>query len=572
MDKSFVKYPCLLLLALLLAACHGEQRQMRQALSDLQARNQADSLLTDDSLALALTRYFDRYGTPNERMEAHYLLGRTYADRGEAPQAIGAYQTAAEQADTTAPDCNYAQLCRVYSQMGYLLYRQNLMEDYIDCLEQSVTYAKIAGDTASMLNLQAQKMNAYKRIGNNDSVISIYERAYHQLISLGYRQMAAQFSAAPINCYLQKNEIEKAGQCIAFYESHSGYFDADGNIEGGRELFYFQKGNYFLVTHQFDSAAYYFRKELNVAKDFNNQSNAAKGLAQLYEQTNRPDSAAKYALYGYDMNDSLIALLATDEVANIRGLYNYSRFQRSAIEQRNRVEQEKRKSRLLITVFCALLAVGLAAFIHWRKKRLGEKRAYLKKIEELAKSLADTRQLISCVEDFESLVSEKEKESGTFQLKEMLRLQEQSAELNDLIRRKELKEAKLKDEIARYRKRDADAKKRAEEIKSSPVCIAILNKSVKGERMSENEWEELNKQAITKLPELCQFLLSHRHQLSIQEYKVCVLLRLKISNQAIANLLGVSAPYVSQVSKNILKKLFNAIGATKELSVRLSAL
>ncbi|MBQ8463313.1 MAG: hypothetical protein IJ544_04265, partial [Prevotella sp.] len=86
-------------LLLLLAACTDGQ-QMRRQLAELQARNQADSLLTDDSLALALTDYFDRHGTANEQMLAHYLLGRTYDDMGEAPAALSAFQDAADRADT----------------------------------------------------------------------------------------------------------------------------------------------------------------------------------------------------------------------------------------------------------------------------------------------------------------------------------------------------------------------------------------------------------------------------------------------------------------------------------------
>ena len=81
---------------LLLTACGGRYEGMRLQLDSLQALNQADSLLTDDSLALALAHYFDRHGTANDRMEAHYLLGRTYADRGEAPRAIDEYHAAAD--------------------------------------------------------------------------------------------------------------------------------------------------------------------------------------------------------------------------------------------------------------------------------------------------------------------------------------------------------------------------------------------------------------------------------------------------------------------------------------------
>ena len=57
---------------LLLTACDpGRRDRMQQELAALQTLNQADSVLTDDSLAQALADWFDRHGTPNEQMEAH---------------------------------------------------------------------------------------------------------------------------------------------------------------------------------------------------------------------------------------------------------------------------------------------------------------------------------------------------------------------------------------------------------------------------------------------------------------------------------------------------------------------
>ena len=60
-------------LLLLLAACDGGRRQQMEAdLERLQAWNVADSMLTNDSLAQSLVDYFDRHGTPNERLLAHF--------------------------------------------------------------------------------------------------------------------------------------------------------------------------------------------------------------------------------------------------------------------------------------------------------------------------------------------------------------------------------------------------------------------------------------------------------------------------------------------------------------------
>ena len=92
------------------------------------AYNKLDTIFRSTDEAQALADYFDDNGTPNEQMLAYYLLGRAYYDLHEAPMALRYYQIAVERADTTADDCNYRQLSRVYGQMGYLFYYQNLME------------------------------------------------------------------------------------------------------------------------------------------------------------------------------------------------------------------------------------------------------------------------------------------------------------------------------------------------------------------------------------------------------------------------------------------------------------
>lgn len=210
-------------LLLLLAACSpGRHERMVRQLSSLHALNQADSLLTDDSLAQALADYFDRHGTPNEQMEAYYLLGRTHADRGEAPAALAAYHDAIDRADTAAADCDYSQLCRVYAQMADVFYKQNLLSYQMECLNKSISYALKGRDTLMALNSYGHKMVCYGRLGMTDSVIVLGERLYRQYTLIGYPQIGAQYYGFTIKRYLAKGEYEKAKECMDAYENGSG--------------------------------------------------------------------------------------------------------------------------------------------------------------------------------------------------------------------------------------------------------------------------------------------------------------------------------------------------------------
>ena len=97
---------CYLLFAVVLFLGCTDGTEQRLQLEELEQQNRADSLMTNDSLARDLADYFDRHGTNNEQLRAHYILGRTYADRGELPQALNAYNAAADRADTTSSDCD----------------------------------------------------------------------------------------------------------------------------------------------------------------------------------------------------------------------------------------------------------------------------------------------------------------------------------------------------------------------------------------------------------------------------------------------------------------------------------
>ena len=75
----------------LLMGCGADKSERLQQLELLEQMNRADSVMSNDSLAEDLVSFFNKHGTPNERMRAHYILGRTYADIGDAPKAIETY-------------------------------------------------------------------------------------------------------------------------------------------------------------------------------------------------------------------------------------------------------------------------------------------------------------------------------------------------------------------------------------------------------------------------------------------------------------------------------------------------
>ena len=114
------------MVVMLLAGCGGRRAEMRERLSVDEAQELAD--------------WFDRHGSANEQMLAHYLLGRCYADMHEAPMALHCYQEAISRADTTTADCDFAQLSRVYGQSATIFYKQGLYRNSLEYYDMSSEY------------------------------------------------------------------------------------------------------------------------------------------------------------------------------------------------------------------------------------------------------------------------------------------------------------------------------------------------------------------------------------------------------------------------------------------------
>ena len=541
----------LLLLPLLAACQRGRATYMRQQLAHLQALNQADSLLTDDSLAQALALYFDDHGTPNEQMEAHYLLGRTYADRGEAPAAIAAYHDAIDRADTTAADCDYRQLCRVYSQMADVYFKQNLSSDNLISLDYSIAAAEKAGDTMAAFNSYAMKMVAFDRLGMHDSVMSTYDNVYKMFRSVGKEKYASTFSVIAAASYLETGKYAQAGKALETYEKESGFFDASGKLESGHEVYYYYKGRYCLATAKYDSAYYYFQKELQDGKNFNNQNAASRGLALLYQQINKPDSAAKYALYSYAMNDSVYAQMATAEVEKAQNMYNYTRHKERSIREKERADKEH--LRLIVLGTTSFLAGTILLLLYRRK---------VKKQQEERNEYEETKR------KYRKLLQEKEELNN---LAKSIMAEEESnkAKLNDIIEEKTREIKQLEDKLNHFNIDTLNIKDTLEDVYKKSDIFEVLEPKIKrGIKLSDEDLAKIESFAQQNMQSLYSFLKSCNLSDDRKRY-TCFLFRLHLGVKDVSNLLGVSSPYISQISSDMVTSLFSKTGSSKELKKEL---
>jgi len=240
--RRLVVYLFGLLLLLMGCTTAGERARMRAGLDSINVLNRTDQPFTMADVQ-PYVDYFDEHGTSNDQVLAHYLLGRAYYKHGEAPIALQCYHEAIDCADTTAQDCDYAQLARVFGQMAELFYYQGLYRQQLEFGRQSMKYAWLGKDTLTALMIYEQESFAYESLGLSDSSIFITEDVVAKYNQYGYVSDAAIALGGAVKPLLDKGEYQKAKQYMDVYESKSGLFDAQGKIAVGREVYYILRDN-----------------------------------------------------------------------------------------------------------------------------------------------------------------------------------------------------------------------------------------------------------------------------------------------------------------------------------------
>ena len=193
--------------------------RMRYELLRAEAQNKLYIDFTTDSVMRQVVQYYDRRGSRNERLKAHYLLGCCYRDMHEAPVALLTWEDGIAAADTTAADCDYATLFRVYGQMAEIYFRQFMPEKELAVREKLCRYALLAGDTLNYIRGLLLRNDAFLALRDTVAVFENIEHVRQLYLERGLKQQAAQIYPSAIRIALDKKEYEKADSMMQIFEN-----------------------------------------------------------------------------------------------------------------------------------------------------------------------------------------------------------------------------------------------------------------------------------------------------------------------------------------------------------------
>ncbi|MBQ9216114.1 MAG: hypothetical protein IJ159_05085 [Prevotella sp.] len=542
MRKSFLYVLCLVVAYQLIGCGSGEEQ--RGQLAELEEQNHSGQPMLNDSLAEALVAYFDRHGSANERMRAKYILGRTYADMGELPRALETYFEAADCADTTASDCDFAKLSRVHAQSADIFHKQIQPRSELKQLRLAEYYAIKGNDTLMAIECYALQAGAYKYLEKYDSVISITEKASFFFNDIGRKDRSVQVLTNDVSSLLKKGEITKAMRQIFQYEMFSGYFNSDKEIAKSREMFYYLKGKCYLEVNKIDSAEYLFRKLLAKDKRINSQIAANKGLLEVYEKRAIADSVAKFAKVSYALNDSAYLLSEMQNIQKLQASYNYEHAKLLAEQKSHESERAYLIIAIIVSLVMVAVVVAFYAFSVYRRKNEEELRQYRSNLFDLEKAQTELQELMA-IETLNaaSLIEKKNQE--------FFNLQESIAKYHKL---DEKHIATLENRLD-----DADITKHLHDlVDKNPPQIATLE-----------DFRQLKMLVNEEIPSFYSALNTPECSLRTIEYEVCLLIRCHFLPSEICKLTGRNESYISNLKKAILLKLYGVKGSPKDLDQRI---
>ena len=516
----------------------SQSQKMRYELLRHKAMNKACITFTSDSVMKEVVDYYDHHGSANERMLANYVLGCVYRDMYEAPMALEYYNKATEQADTTAADCDYGTLYRVYSQMGFLFSKQYLPYQLLDAFGKAVKYAYLAKDTLNAIINYQNRENAYSYLGNKDSVIAINLHAATMFKQIGNNYAAAIAFGCNYNYYVEKEDTLNALKTFKAYFS-TGY-EGNSEYEDSKAYVLCQKGTYYMFTAQLDSAYNNLQQSLRLCKSYSIKAATTKALAQYYAKVNQPAMAMKYALQSSEYNDSDLIEARKTQLQQVKAMYDYSRNQEVA----KRAEQKAKRSmqmNYMIVLACIMLFL-LLSYIYRKQLALKKKKIAVSKLL-YEDSLLKLKRL---QDEKAKLVSENDNKLVQIITEKEKTINKLKAEINDIQEKYSL--SSMSDvELALM---DSSIYKKIKFIEVHPK-----------KNMSEEDWKELADTVEKAIP---NFIPRLKNKLSDKDYQICLLIRLGFSTSLIARLLDLSVAAISKSRKTMLKKLCGKVGKPKE--------
>ena len=531
-----------------------EAERMRYEVCRVNAMNKMFVSLNDEEEAMQrAVEYYDKHGSPDEKMGACLLLGSVYRDMGDAPQALEWFDKAITHGQMAKDKVT---LAKIHGQKADLFIKQRLFEDALVEVDMMKDISQAVGEKSLQVNAMSIKSSVEYCLKRYESVIDTYNEASGILLNdLRDTIRAAFIAASAISSYLRLEEYDKAKDLMLFYEQRSGLFSSDGEVIEGYESYYLDKGDLCVSLGLMDSSLVYYKKSLE-AHDLGNVCMSNYKLAKVYEGLGVTDSAFKYAIIACNLSQKYFEELQTNTLQQIEATYNYGRYKQESAEKALEAERTRNFTYVLLSIFALSLGVICFAWTMWRQKKKREMGQVIMRLEK-AKTDAyrisvERNELKAQLEEKVSMIEELSKKDETVtgsnsNIMVLQKLQSEVEQLNDELSRTERSYAKLMNE-------------------GENILTTLLLKANNKVNVNEKEWNRLKDYIDEVYPRFLDNLVGAIPNINQDYMRIAMLVKLEFSTTHIASLVCRSVTAVSNARRRMYEKAHKGSTGTAELA------
>ena len=524
----------------LLAGCSPDGSYMRQRLQYVSDCNRAETVFTARWLPTVdtLVGYFDRHGSANDRMMAHYLKGRVHHDMGESPQALECYQRAAEQADTASADCDFRQLSRIYAQTARLFLRQNMPTNALVELSFSRRFALKSLDSVTYISSYVQSSMANYELQHYSEAMQQAKKAYALHLEAKDTVMAYLALRQAILSALRADSLDAAGMWLLKYENESGLLDDRFEALPGHEVYYSLKGKHLVKTGNYQGAEQFFRRHQAHSVDIDSRVWIYQGLYEVYKGMGNRDSIAKYSVLYSQYNDSSTMALRSRELQEQESLYNFTHSSEVAARMAERAHQSEKVIYMTVFLLTVLvLLVSAILFIYYYRVKSRIRNANLAYFSLLMRYLREQMKL-------QLLMDEGHQNQSEIEIQQNV--------VNN-----------LKKQMSFFRENPSGAWNVDEMFLGNQAVVYFHELAALGKRPTGRDWQKMRQCMNEFLPGFIDSV-GQRANIGIHETNVCILVKLFFTPSEICSLLDIRPQALTNMRTRLLWKLFGRRGGARD--------
>lgn len=514
-----------------------EETQMHYRLLCIQAKDKAGKMEPKEEKGniTAIVDYYEHHGDKKLLPTAYYYAGRIYSELQEAQQALTYMQKAK---DALIDGDNTELLSRVYSQIGYLQYFQEMYDESLKMFTASYKCSKEINDTIGMILGLRDISTAYEAKNKYGKALESLQEAYCLAKQKTHIITILTVETYISSLYITMNKPDSAMKYAQNPLKNIALTDSSSTFSLMMDIYKLKEN---------EDSVIYFCKQIEKVGRVYAKEDAYKNLTEIYlERKNHSEANRCFKMYNI-YKDSVKAIKRTDIIARM----NYKEK-----EKENIMLQEKNNRNIIIIISASAIAlILLITFILYiRYSRIRRK-------EQLIRHKYSEQILKESLQKSEEYINNNKRKIKTLQS----RLESTDKENIEL--RKELEREKERlfssNTIAEIGIKERTAAHEA--IMNSPTYRKFQKMADKDSDMrpSDEDWEDIEKlinreydNFTNKLDSLCK--------LNKTEYHVSMLIKIRMEPRKIAKLVCCSDSNISTTRSRLYLKTFGKKGGSNK--------